>query len=44
LEKNSGSGGDVTSFRNQARMCTGIVHAISQLIGLIGRLGHGLID
>ena len=42
LEKNSGSGRGVTSFTNQARTCTGIVYVISQLIGLISRLGHGL--
>ena len=26
LEKNQESGGDITSFRNQARTCTGSVH------------------
>ena len=35
LEKNSSLGGGVTSFTNQARMCTNTVHVISQLIGLI---------
>ena len=44
LEKNSGSGGGVTSFTNQARTCKDIVHVISQLIGLISRLSHGLVD
>ena len=44
LEKNSVLDGGVTSFTNQARTCTGIVHIISWLIGLISRLGHGLID
>jgi len=31
LEKNPGSGGGVTSFTNQARTCTSIVHIISRL-------------
>ena len=44
LEKNSGSDGGVTSFTNQARTCTCIVHVISRLIGLISRLGHELVD
>ena len=30
LEKNSDSGGEVTSFTNQARTCTCTVHVISQ--------------
>ena len=29
LEKNTGSGGVVTSFRDQIRTCTGLVHVIS---------------
>ena len=44
LEKNSSSDGGVTNFTNQARMCICIVHVISRLIGLISRLGHGLVD
>ena len=44
LEKNSGLGGSVTSFTNQARTCTDFVHVINRLIGLISRLGHGLVD
>ena len=44
LEKNLGSGGGVTSFTNQVRTCTDIVHVISRLIGLISRPGHGLVD
>jgi len=34
-EKNTGSGGGVTSFRDQARTCTGLVHVISRLISLL---------
>ena len=44
LEKNYVSGGGVTSFINQARTCTGIVHVISRLIDLISRQGFGLAD
>ena len=44
LEKNSDSGGDVTSFTNQARVCTGIAHVINRLISLISRLDLGLVD
>ena len=44
LEKNSGSGGDVTNFINQARTCIDIVHVISRLLGLSCRLGHELVD
>jgi len=44
LEKNSNSGGDVTSFTNQTETCSCIVHIISRLIGLISRLGLGLVD
>jgi len=43
LEKNSGSGEGVISFTNQAWTCTSIVHVISQLIGVISRLGLGLV-
>jgi len=42
LEENLGSGGGATSFTNQARTCTNIMHVISRLIGLI-RLDHGLV-
>ena len=38
LEKNLGSGGGVTNFRDQTRTCTGLMHVISQLISLISRL------
>ena len=38
LEMNTGSGGGVTNFKNQARMCTGFMHVISQFISRIGRL------
>ena len=44
LEKNSGSGGGITSLINQARTCTSIVRIISRLIGLISRLGHKIVD
>ena len=51
LEKNSSSSGGVTSFTNQVRTCTSIMHIISRLIGLISRLiglisrlGHELVD
>ena len=44
LEKNSVSGGGITNFTNQARICTDIMNIISRLIGLISRLGLGLID
>ena len=44
LKKNSVSDEGVTSFTNQARMCTCIVHVISRLIGLINRFGHELVD
>jgi len=32
LEKNSDSGGGVTNFRDQAQICTGLVHVISRLV------------
>jgi len=44
LEKNLSSGGGVTSFTNQTRTCTSIVHVISRLIGHISRLVLGLVD
>jgi len=44
LEKNSILDGGVTSFTNQARMYTDIVHVISRLIDLISQLGHGIVD
>ena len=44
LEKNLCSGGGVTSFTSQAQTCTSIVQVIIQLIGLISRLGLGLVD
>jgi len=44
LEKNLGSGKDVSSFTNQAWACIGIVHVISRLIGLISRLDVRLVD
>ena len=44
LEKNSASGGGVTSFTSQAQTCISIVQVIIQLIGLISRLGLGLVD
>ena len=44
LEKNQGSGGGVTSFRNQAWTYTGFVHVISRLIGLNSQLGSRLVD
>jgi len=31
-KKNTGSGGGVTSFRDQAQTCTGLVHVISRLM------------
>jgi len=35
LEKNTCSGGGVTSFRDRAQTCTGFVHVISRLISLL---------
>ena len=35
LKKNSGLGGGVTSFRDQVRTCTRLVHVISRLISLL---------
>jgi len=32
LEKNSGSGGDVTNFKNQGWTCAWLVNVISRLI------------
>ena len=43
LEKNSGSGGGVTSFTDQIRICTGFVHVIRRLTGLISRLRSRLV-
>ena len=44
LEKNQGSSGGVTSFRDHARTCTNFVHVISRLIGFISRLDSRLVD
>jgi len=37
LEKNQGSSGGVTRFRDHARISTGFVHVIRRLIGFISR-------
>ena len=38
LKKNTGSGGGVTSIRDQAQICARLVHIISRLITLFSRL------